>query len=159
MAGFGVRLGAFIVDRILYGLVSAVFAIPAIVLIAGSLADCDRVTDINGTESIECAEGQLKGGMLAAGIAVGILGLIVVLVMYVRALGRTGQTWGRKIVGVKVVDKQSGQPIGSGRAFGRILLESTISGAICYLGFLWMLWDRDRQTWHDKIVSSQVVRV
>jgi uncharacterized RDD family membrane protein YckC len=32
-----------------------------------------------------------------------------------------------------------------------------ISGVVCYLGFLWMIWDPKKQTWHDKIVTTQVV--
>jgi uncharacterized RDD family membrane protein YckC len=27
------------------------------------------------------------------------------------------------------------------------------------LGYLWMLWDKEKQTWHDKIIGSIVVRV
>jgi hypothetical protein len=30
---------------------------------------------------------------------------------------------------------------------------------VCYLGYLWMLWDDQKQTWHDKIVDSAVIRV
>ena len=75
------------------------------------------------------------------------------------ALGKTGQTWGRKIVGVKVVDMASGQPLGFGKALGRCLVEGLISGSICNLGYLWMLWDTNKQTWHDKIVSSVVVKI
>jgi len=30
---------------------------------------------------------------------------------------------------------------------------------IGFLGFLWMLWDKDRQTWHDKAAGSFVIRV
>jgi uncharacterized RDD family membrane protein YckC len=28
-----------------------------------------------------------------------------------------------------------------------------------YLGFFWMLWDREKQTWHDKVAGSVVVPV
>jgi uncharacterized RDD family membrane protein YckC len=27
------------------------------------------------------------------------------------------------------------------------------------LGYLWMLWDKERQTWHDKFANSVVVPV
>ncbi|RCI69267.1 RDD family protein, partial [Pseudomonas aeruginosa] len=27
------------------------------------------------------------------------------------------------------------------------------------LGFLWMLWDKDKRTWHDRYSESQVVRL
>jgi uncharacterized RDD family membrane protein YckC len=28
-----------------------------------------------------------------------------------------------------------------------------------YIGYLWMLWDREKQTWHDKVARSVVVPV
>jgi uncharacterized RDD family membrane protein YckC len=158
-ASFGARLGGRLLDGLLYGLLGAVFSVPAIILIVSSLKDCTRLTDSNGTRSITCDSGQLKGGLLLAGIAIGAVGIILIAILYIRALGRTGQTWGRKIVGVKVVGKDTGAPLGFGKALGRTLLESTISGWLCFLGFLWMLWDKDKQTWHDKIVNSVVVKV
>lgn len=154
-AGFGARLGGRLLDGLLYGLLGLVFAIPALVLIRQALDDCYRGVD----DQLYCPDGAVKGGPLAAGIAVIVLGVIVLAVIYIRALGRTGQTWGRKIAGVKVVSKETGQPIGVGRALGRTLFEGVVSGNLCFLGYLWMLWDKDKQTWHDKIVGSVVVRV
>jgi uncharacterized RDD family membrane protein YckC len=48
--------------------------------------------------------------------------------------------------------------IGYGRAFGRALV-SIVSGLVIAIGYLWMLWDPRKQTWHDKAVSSLPVRV
>ena len=48
-------------------------------------------------------------------------------------------------------------PIGTGRSVGR-LVGSFVSGWFFYLGYLWMLWDSEKQTWHDKMVSSVVIR-
>jgi uncharacterized RDD family membrane protein YckC len=158
-AGFGARLGGFIIDQLLYGLLAAVFAVPGILMIIGSVADCVTVEVDDTVSEIICPPGSPKAGLLVGGIGLILLGVLIVVFLYVRALGRTGQTWGRKIVGVKVVDKMSGQPIGVGKAFGRALFEQFISGALCYLGFLWMLWDNDKQTWHDKVVDSVVVKV
>jgi uncharacterized RDD family membrane protein YckC len=157
-ASFGARLGGRLLDGLLYGLAGAVFFVPAFVLGAAAFKDCTRTT-VDNTTSITCDPGQLKGGLLFAGIAIGAVGAILIALLYISALGRTGQTWGRKIAGVKVVSKDTGAPIGFGRAFGRTLLESTLSSWICFLGFLWMLWDSDKQTWHDKIVNSVVVTV
>jgi uncharacterized RDD family membrane protein YckC len=70
----------------------------------------------------------------------------------------SGQTLGKKVCGIKVVDISSGNSIGFGRALGRHF-GSWISLIPCGLGYLWMLWDSDKQTWHDKMVSSNVVRV
>lgn len=157
-AGFGVRLAGYLLDGLLYGLVLAVFGIPTTFLAVASVEDCDRVTARDGTTTIECAQDQLKGGLLAAAIAIGVIGVILVAVLYLRALGTTGQTWGRKIVGVKVVGKDTQQPLGIGKAFLRQIIEAVV-GQACILSYLWMLWDKDKQTWHDKIVSSVVIRV
>jgi len=32
-----------------------------------------------------------------------------------------------------------------------------ISGMVLSLGYLWILLDRDRQRWHDKLVSTYVI--
>jgi len=34
-----------------------------------------------------------------------------------------------------------------------------LSAIPCLLGYFWMLWDPQKQTWHDKIVGSIVVPV
>ena len=72
--------------------------------------------------------------------------------------GRTGQTPGDAALGIRVVDIDTGNVIGYGRAFGRALV-SIVSGLVIVLGYLWMLWDPRKQTWHDKAVSSLPVRV
>jgi len=47
-------------------------------------------------------------------------------------------------------------PIGYGRAFVRWLV-SLVSGFVILIGYLWMLWDSEKQTWHDKAANSVVV--
>jgi uncharacterized RDD family membrane protein YckC len=70
--------------------------------------------------------------------------------------GATGQTLGMKALSIRVVDMHNGGPIGAGRATVRALVQFFLSG-ILYLGYLWMLWDKEKQTWHDKASSSVVV--
>ena len=72
--------------------------------------------------------------------------------------GPTGQTLGKKAVGVRVFDFGQGGPIGYGRAFLRQLVK-IISAAVFFLGYLWMIWDREKQTWQDKAAGSVVVPV
>ena len=68
----------------------------------------------------------------------------------------SGQTVGKKVMNIRVIDLAGGGPIGAGRALlryvGRIL-----SSIPCLLGYFWMLWDKDKQTWHDKIATTVVV--
>lgn len=68
----------------------------------------------------------------------------------------SGQTIGKKLLGIRVIDFATGGPIGYGRAFLR-WLGRILSSIPLYLGYLWMLWDGEKQTWHDKIANCVVV--
>jgi uncharacterized RDD family membrane protein YckC len=70
----------------------------------------------------------------------------------------SGQTVGKRVLGIRVVDFETGAPITYARAFARNA-GRWLSGIALLLGYFWMLWDRDRQTWHDKIASTTVVPV
>ncbi len=155
-AGFGSRLLARFVDGLLAGVISAPFTIGAFVLWAKAIENCDRFEGANGTE-ITCATGQVKVGMVVGGIGVAVLGALIVALFFSRLLGK-GQTPGMKVAGNRLVDADAGTPVGMGRAFGRLLFASVISGSICFLGYLWMLWDPKKQTWHDKVVNAIVIK-
>jgi uncharacterized RDD family membrane protein YckC len=113
------------------------------------------------------------GAALIDGLVVGIVELILRLLLgdvgfaiaivfsfgyYTYFHGNTGQTPGDAALGIRVVDIDSGAVIGYPRAFGRCLV-SIVSGLVIVLGYLWMLWDPRKQTWHDKAVSSLPIRV
>lgn len=54
------------------------------------------------------------------------------------------------------MDENTGQPIGTGRAFLRDLAHA-LDGIPFYLGYLWPLWDAKRQTFSDKVCSTVVL--
>ncbi len=88
-----------------------------------------------------------------------LLGLAVGIAYYAYLEGGpTGQTLGKKALGIRVLDLRTGGPIGFSRGviryFGRIL-----SAIPLLLGYFWMLWDSEKQTWHDKLAGSVVVPV
>ena len=70
--------------------------------------------------------------------------------------GPAGQTVGKLAMGIRVIRFDNGGPLGWGTAIIRNLAR-IISGLVCYLGYLWMLWDPEKQTWHDKIAGTVVV--
>jgi uncharacterized RDD family membrane protein YckC len=81
--------------------------------------------------------------------------------IYNRAIqmGRTGQSWGKQVLNLRLVRMADGQPMGGGMCFLRDLLH-LLDGAICLLciGFLWPLWDARRQTlFGDKIMNTVVL--
>ena len=70
----------------------------------------------------------------------------------------SGQTIGKRALGIRVVDFRAGGPIGFARGLGRTAAR-ILSGFLCYLGYFWMLWDGEKQTWHDKLATTVVVPV
>jgi uncharacterized RDD family membrane protein YckC len=67
-----------------------------------------------------------------------------------------GQTLGKSALGIRVISFADGGPIGYGRAFVR-WIGRIVSAVALLLGYLWMLWDKERQTWHDKFANDVVV--
>jgi uncharacterized RDD family membrane protein YckC len=72
--------------------------------------------------------------------------------------GNTGQSWGKKVLHIKLIGESTGQPIGAGMAFARDICHF-LDYFACGIGFLFPLWDDKRQTFADKIVSTVVVPV
>lgn len=91
------------------------------------------------------------GGLVAL---IFFLAAVAFFLYNVYLLGRDGATIGKKILKLQVLD-QSGQPLGFGRALLRELCKF-ISALPCYLGFIWAIWDAEKQAWHDKILSTHV---
>jgi uncharacterized RDD family membrane protein YckC len=159
-------VGAKLIDGLILGAASVVAFAPAAIALANGP---DRLTDckVDDEGVVTLGEGRdaicevPTGGTIAAAVLLGLVGLAFMVWLYVyyfRREGRTGFTWGRKAMGIRVVDAGTGGPIGGGRAFGRYLFASFISGNICLLGYLWALWDPRHQTWHDKVATSVVVK-
>jgi uncharacterized RDD family membrane protein YckC len=127
LAGFGRRLGAQLIDLL--------WLLPLSFLL-GFVASF-----VNGGEIS-------SGGELMANI----IGALIVLTFW----AERGGTPGKLVLGLRIVDADTGgmPPIGRLvlRYFGYI-----ISALPLGLGYLWMLWDRRAQCWHDKLARTLVV--
>jgi uncharacterized RDD family membrane protein YckC len=96
-------------------------------------------------------------GVAAVSGSVGIfMILLLVYMVWALALFSRGTTPGKNLLGMRVIDEQ-GQPATFGKMFIREWIGKFISGLVFGLGYLWILLDRDRQGWHDKLVSTYVV--
>ena len=67
--------------------------------------------------------------------------------------GTTGSSIGKSIMKFKVVSEKTGQPIGFGMSIVRQIAH-IVDAIICYIGFLFPLWDPKRQTLADKIMTT-----
>jgi uncharacterized RDD family membrane protein YckC len=72
-------------------------------------------------------------------------------------IGMAGQTPGKKLLKIQVV-RADGAPMDMKTAFNRFM-GFTLSASVLFLGCLWSLFDANKQTWHDKMARTLVVRV
>ena len=61
--------------------------------------------------------------------------------------------------GTLFLDARTGGNISAGKAFFRFLIGHWIDGLVCYLGYLWPLWDKQKQTFADKIFGTFSIKV
>jgi uncharacterized RDD family membrane protein YckC len=99
-----------------------------------------------------CATGNSTLGV-AAVLVSGLLGMAYAVWNYGYKQGTTGSSIGKSILKFKVLSEKTGQPIGFGISIVRQLAHA-IDGAICYVGYLFPLWDAKRQTIADKIMTT-----
>ena len=105
------------------------------------------------TEGGNSSQAAIGGLLIGLGV---LISLAITLWNRIFKMGRTGQSVGKKMVGLKLIDDKTGQPIGAGMCFLREIVSSIVNQVI-YLSYLWMLWDADKQTLADKAVHSTVV--
>lgn len=92
--------------------------------------------------------------------AIGVIisfGLLIGYIFWAFKLFANGTTPGKRMLSLRVV-KESGQAAGFGTMLFREWIGKWISGMILSLGFLWILFDKDNQGWHDKFASTYVVK-
>ena len=90
---------------------------------------------------------------LAAGI-----GELLPLAVCVIGWGRFGRTPGKLLLDLRVINARTGEPPGYLRAFIRYI-GYFVSALPLGLGFLWIVFDRQRQGLHDKLAGTRVVMV
>lgn len=73
-------------------------------------------------------------------------------------ISRLGGTVGKLLTGTTIVDKKE-KKLSFWLAFMRNYIGYAVSGSLFFLGFLWIIWDRERRAWHDMIVDSKVIIV
>jgi len=148
-ASFGQRLIGVIIDGLI---LTALIAIPAI--IGGVLIANGVSTNADGTS--EVTNGALVGIAVIFFIIAFIIAVLYEPLLTARKGPKNGQTPGRSVAGIRLTNLQGG-PIGTGQAWGRYLFKAFFSGSVFYLGYLWMLWDTNKQGWHDKVANTLVL--
>lgn len=132
LATYGQRVGGFLID----------IGIPGGILVAVLIA------------ALATKDVSVIGIVYPAAAAVG---LAFLLWNSGYRQGRSGQSLGKLALGTRLVGATSGEPIGFGRAVARQVVH-LIDALPLWLGYLWPLWDEQRQTFADKICGTLVVQ-
>ncbi len=61
------------------------------------------------------------------------------------------------MLGIRLVRELDGQVVGPGLSIGRAFVH-VVDSAPLYIGYLWPLWDDNKQTFADKILKTLVVK-
>jgi uncharacterized RDD family membrane protein YckC len=157
-ANFGERLGAYLLDGLILSVAMAPLWILGVVFVASGWETHDAICRDADGFAYQCTQlSDATAIRLVIAIGIGwVVAMVGQLVYWGHYEGRKGATAGKRALGLEVIRQDDGAHLGFGRAVGRNLAK-VLSGFF-YLGFLWMLWDDNKQTWHDKIVSSIVVK-
>ncbi len=136
-AGFWPRLGAYVIDALI--LMIPMWILMTIIgkILWSSLNSMAMITTISLVFNLV---------FMAASIAYFVIGW-----------SRFGTTVGKAILGLYVIDEQTGQPPSVGKAFLR-LVGYMVSSIILYIGFLMILFQDDRKGLHDMIAGTRVVK-
>ena len=89
------------------------------------------------------------------GALFGIILLIGYLILQIYMMTKS-TSLGKRLLGLKVYNKNTNQPVGFWMMLVREIIGKFISAMIFSLGFLWILFDKDNQGWHDKLIGSVV---
>lgn len=136
-AGFWRRLGASLIDTVLFGILFGVlWALGIMGMPQNRVAPGPQVHD-------ESLPGLLLQNLLPA---------LVTIFFWVKFLA----TPGKLLLGCQVVDARTGAPLGTRQAILRYLAYF-VSTLPLGLGFLWIAWDKRKQGFHDKIAKTVVI--
>jgi|HubBroStandDraft_1064217.scaffolds.fasta_scaffold38791_3 uncharacterized RDD family membrane protein YckC len=143
LANYGQRLAGWLIDFVLLLVVTAVILLP--------IHAVRRVDTVRNTTTFH-----------TNGVGIVIPAIIVILYGMFMCGSARGQTLGMMIAKTRVVDANTGGPIGPARALGRAAFEYVLAIVIFIpwvVDMLFPLWDQRNQTLHDKVTNSVVVRV
>ena len=138
LASPGKRLAAYVLDLVI-PLAGLFVMIP---LVAGGA----------GVAGVAAGFGEEAVGAAAVVVLFALLGVYLVRALVLFARGTTPGKWVLRMY----VFKESGQRAGFFTMLFREWIGKWISAVVLYLGFLWILFDPDRQGWHDKLASTYV---
>ena len=132
--GFWIRVVAYVIDAILLAIIGAI-----ILAVMGA-----NISDPNAVQSSGYQGAQLLNVIISFAYFAGLWTIM-------------GASLGQRLLGMRIVDANTGMPVGFGKAALR-WLGLVISFLVCFIGVIWVAFDARKQGWMDKIAGTVVIR-
>ena len=129
--GFWIRLVAYVIDVVILGIVEAILNV---------------IFRVNPGDPSSSGYGVVQ-----------VLNLVISIAYFAGLWTYWGATVGQRLLKLKVVDANTMQPIGFGKALVR-WLGLIVSFLVCFIGVIWVAFDSRKQGWMDKIAGTVVLR-
>jgi uncharacterized RDD family membrane protein YckC len=104
---------------------------------------------------IAIAESLFPTGHNSAKGGIEFAGWTLIDVPYFGFMSATGATVGMRLLRLRIAPVDGRPHLSVG--WGIVRAAVMAAGVVVVVGLLWMLWDRDRRTWHDQASRSIVV--
>ncbi|MCY3832571.1 MAG: RDD family protein [Chloroflexi bacterium] len=144
LASIGKRWLAIIIDGFIVGIATVLLLIAG-----GALAPLDAAMASGDGAAVSAAFSQFQSTTITVNLIVSAVYNVVLMVSF------NGQTLGKMMLRLRVVKRRGGR-IKILDALLRNVFGYTVS-QIFLLGYLWALFDREKQAWHDKMAGTVVV--
>ena len=138
-AGFWIRVVGYIIDSII--LFAIQFGIGIFFGIAMAIGNPNALS-----------QSQAPG----TNAVLNVVGLVIDFAYFFLLWTMSGASLGQRVLGLRVVDANTLQPIGPGQAALR-WLGLVISFLVCFVGVIWVAFDGRKQGWMDKMAGTVVV--
>lgn len=144
LASIGKRWLAIVIDGFIVAIVTVL-----LLLAGGAMTPLEAAIAGADEAALSAAFSQFQSNTLAVNLIVSAVYNVLLMVMF------NGQTLGKMMLRLRVVKKRGGR-ITILDAILRNVFGYMIS-QIFLLGYLWALFDGEKQTWHDKMAGTLVV--
>jgi uncharacterized RDD family membrane protein YckC len=142
-AGFFSRLVAYLIDGFLVAIVAGILSWLILMLVGGATIDQNS---------------SFIGIFTGSYLIIWLVTLVLVFLYFGYFWSASGSSLGMRVVNIKVIRRTEGEAIDFVRAGLRGTFGYWVSGFIFGLGFWWALFDAQKETWHDKIFDTWVVK-
>ena len=157
-AGFWIRAAAWIIDGFILGFVTTILWMVVLAVAAAIGLGAVATSGLDSTNGLTQEQVAVLGvGIVAATSFLLIMTILVTVLYFVLLWVKRGATIGQSVLGLRVVRRADGGPIGWGTAIVRYIVLC-IGFAVIYLGVIWVAFDDRKRGWHDLAAGTLVVK-